>query len=166
MGDVVAAMRVRQESLGPVGGPFHRPADLLRRPDADRLLGIDEDLRAEAAADIGRDDAQLVLGRDADEGREHEARHMRVLARGVERERVRARIVFADAPRAAPSALGMRRLLTRSILVTCAAGEGGVGLRLVAEMPAIDGVVRARRHGPAAARLAALAVSTSAGSTS
>ena len=87
MGDVVTPMGVRQESLGPVRGPFHRAAHLLRRPDANGLLGIDEDLRAEAASDIGRDDPELVLGRDADEGREHETRHMRVLARGVEGER-------------------------------------------------------------------------------
>ena len=80
VGDVVAAMRVGEEGLGAVGGPLHRPADLLRRPDADRLFGVDEDLRAEAAAHVGRDHAQLVLRRDADEGRQHEARDVRVLA--------------------------------------------------------------------------------------
>ena len=85
MGDVVAAMRVGEEGLGAVAGPFHRAPDLLGGPDADRLLGIDEDLGAEAAADIGRDHAQLVLRRDADEGRQHQPRHMRVLAGGVER---------------------------------------------------------------------------------
>ena len=96
VGDVVAAVRVGQERLGAVGGPFDRAVDLLGRPDADRLLGVDEDLRAEAAADVGRDDAQLVLGRDADEGRQHEPRDMRVLARRVERQRVGAGIVVAD----------------------------------------------------------------------
>ena len=68
MGDMIAAVRVGQERFRAVAGPFHRPADLLRRPEADHLLGIDEDLRAEAAADVGRDHAQLVLGRHADEG--------------------------------------------------------------------------------------------------
>ena len=69
---------------------------LLRRPQADDLFRIDEDLRAEAAADIGRDHAQLVLGRHADEGGDHEPRDMRVLRRVPEREAVGAGIVFAD----------------------------------------------------------------------
>ncbi len=78
-------------------GPLHRTADLAWQAHRQtRLLGIDEDLGAEAAADIGRDHAQLVLRRDADEGREHEPRHMRVLAGGPEREDVLAGIVVAD----------------------------------------------------------------------
>ena len=97
MGDMVAAVRVGEEGFRAVGNPFHRPADLAcDAQSADDLLGIDEDLRAEAAADIGRDHAQLVLGRHADEGRDHEPRHMRVLRRVPEREAVGAGIVFAD----------------------------------------------------------------------
>ena len=76
---VVAAMRVGQEALGAVGDPFHRHAGLLRGPQADDLFRIDVDLRAEAAADIGRDDAQLVFRRDIVEGAHHQPREMRVL---------------------------------------------------------------------------------------
>ena len=94
--DMVATMRVGEERLGPIRRPFDRPVDLLRRPGADRLLGVNEDLRAEAAADVGRDDAQLVFRRKADERREHEPRDMRVLARRIKRDRVRSRIVVAD----------------------------------------------------------------------
>ena len=65
LGDVVAAMRVRHEALGALGRPLHRPAHLAGGPGDDRLLGVVEDLRAEAAADIGRHDAQLVLRRCA-----------------------------------------------------------------------------------------------------
>ena len=101
VGDVIAAMRVGQEGFDAVGGPLHRALDLLRRPDADRLFRIDEDLGAEAAADIRRDDAQLVLRRDADEGREHEAGHVRVLARRVERVVVGCRNRIRRPPRAA-----------------------------------------------------------------
>ena len=45
-----------------VNRPVKWTADLARRPDADRLFGVDEDLRTETAADVRRDHAQLVLG--------------------------------------------------------------------------------------------------------
>ena len=83
MGDVIAAVRVGEEKLGPFGRPFDRTIDLLRRPGADGLIRIDEDLGAEPAADVGRDHAELVLGRKPDERREHEPSDMRILARRV-----------------------------------------------------------------------------------
>ena len=89
-------MGVGQEGLGAVAGPLHRAADLLRGPQRDHFFGIDEDLRAEAAADIGRDHPQLVLGRDVVERRQHQAGDMRVLRGGVEREMLLRRIVIGD----------------------------------------------------------------------
>ena len=89
MRDMVATVRVREERLRPIRSPFDRPVDLLRRPRADRLLSIDKDFRAEAAPDIGRDDAKLMFRRKADKGRENEPRDMRVLARRIKRYRVR-----------------------------------------------------------------------------
>ena len=74
VGDVIAAVRVGEKRLRAVGDPFHRPADALRRPKRHDFFGIDENLRAEAAADIRRDHAQLVLGRHADEGGDDEPR--------------------------------------------------------------------------------------------
>ena len=139
--DMVAAMRVGEEGLGAVGGPFHRPVDLPGRPDADGLLGVDEDLRAEAAADVGRDHAELVFGRDADEGREHEPRDMRVLARRVEREDVGSGIVVAD------RRARLHRVRDQAVVDEVelrhmrGGGEGRVGRGLVAEMPVIDRVV-------------------------
>ena len=150
MGDVVAAMRVGEEGLGAVGGPFHRPVDLLGRPDADRLLGIDEDLRAEAAADIGRDHAQLVLGRDADEGRQHEPRDMRVLARRVEREGVRAGIVVADR-RARLHRVGDQAIVDEVELGDVRGrGEGRVGRAPCRRDASCRPCCSARRHAPAA----------------
>ena len=58
--DVVAALIVGDEALGAVLLPLHRPLELAARPDHQRLLGIDEGLHAEPAADIGRDQAQLA----------------------------------------------------------------------------------------------------------
>ena len=96
VGDVIAAVRIGEERLAAVGDPFHRAADALRRPQRHHFLGIDENLRAETAADIGRDDAQLVLGRHADEGGDDEPRHVRILRGVPERERAGAGIVLAD----------------------------------------------------------------------
>ena len=106
MGDVVAAMRVRHEAFRALGGPFDRPPDLAGGPGDDRLLGVMVDLRAEAAADIGGDDAQLRLRDVQHEGAHQQADHMRVLA-GRDRactRRSRGRI--RRSRRAAPSRSG------------------------------------------------------------
>ncbi len=79
VGDVVAAVSVGEKTLPAVGGPFHRYAESPSRPQAYGLLGIDEDLRPEPAAHIGRHDAKLVLGRDPDECRQNEARDVGIL---------------------------------------------------------------------------------------
>ncbi len=85
MRDVVAAMRVGEERFRTVASPLHRTADLLRRPQRHHLFRIDVDLGAEAAADIGRDHAQLVLRRNVVERRQHEAGDVRILRGGVKR---------------------------------------------------------------------------------
>ena len=79
MGDMVAAMGIGQEGFGAVGDPLDRHAGLLGGPQADDFFRIDVDLRAEAAADIRRDDAQLVFRRDIVEGAHHQTGDMRVL---------------------------------------------------------------------------------------
>ena len=80
LGDMVAAVGVGHEGLGAVGRPLDRPAEPCGGPGDERLLGVVEDLGAEAAADIGRDHAQLVLGDAEDEGAHQQADDVRVLA--------------------------------------------------------------------------------------
>ena len=80
MSGMVTAMGVRQERLAAIHRPFDRPSDLLRRPGDGRLLGIMRDLRAEAAADIGRDHSQLLLGSAEHEGAHQQSYDMRNLA--------------------------------------------------------------------------------------
>ena len=82
---VVAAVRVREEGLGALRGPLDRAVQLLRRPGDDGLLGVEVDLGAEAAADVGRDHAHLVLGQPQHERRHEQALDVRVLVRDVER---------------------------------------------------------------------------------
>ena len=140
--NMVAAMRVGQERFGALRRPFDRPVDLLRRPGADRLFVVDEDLRAEAAADVGRDDAQLVLGRDALKRRQDDPRDMGILARRVERHDVGSRIIVAE------RRARLHRVRNRAIVDEVDLGhmrrfgESRVGRRLVAEVPVEDGVVR------------------------
>ena len=142
LGDMVAAMGVGHEALGPLGGPLDRPSELHRGVGAGHLLGIDVDLRAEAAADIRGDHAQLVLRRQGDEGRHHQPRHMRVLAGGVQGVLVHARVVVAQGgPRlhrvgGQPVVDDVERRHMGGV------GERGLGLVLVAEGPEEGRVVR------------------------
>ena len=78
-------MRVRDERLGALGGPLHGAVELLGRPGDHDILGIEVDLRAEAAANVGRDHAHLVLGQPQHEGRHQQPLDVRVLARDIER---------------------------------------------------------------------------------
>jgi hypothetical protein len=79
MGDMVAAVRVGLERFAALGGPLDRPADPGRRPGDHRLFVVAEDLAAEAAAHVGGNDAQLVLGDAQHERRQDQAQHVRVL---------------------------------------------------------------------------------------
>ena len=99
MGDVVARMMVRDEAVRAVAHPAHRPAGQLRRPQRHDVFGEDAGLEAEAAADIGRHDAQPV-GFDAEHARGVGAQRMRNLRPDVQRIALGLGVVFgARAPR-------------------------------------------------------------------
>ena len=59
---MVAAVRGRDVVLTPRLHPLHRPADLLGQRGHEHVLGVEVDLRPEAAADVRRDAAHLVSG--------------------------------------------------------------------------------------------------------
>ena len=138
---VIAAVRVRQERFRSLRRPFDRPVDLLGRPGAHRLLGIDEDLRAEAAADVRSDHAQLVLRRKSDERRKDEPRDMRVLACRVERDRIGSGVVFAD------RGARLHRIRDQPVVDKVelghvrSPGKGRIGGGLIAHVPIEHGVV-------------------------
>ena len=89
----------------------------------------------------GRDHAQLVLGREADEGRQHQPRDVRVLAGGVEREALLPAVVLADR-RARLDGVGDQPVVDEVDLGdVLGAGEGRIDLGLVAQVPLIDRVV-------------------------
>ena len=87
---IVATIASERVSIHFTGRP-REPRGLRQR----ELLGVDVDLRAEAAADVGRDHAHLRLGDAADrrDERAHEVRHLR---RGVERELAAGRDPVGD----------------------------------------------------------------------
>ena len=122
--------------------PLHRPAHLARRPQADDLFRIDENLRAEAAADVGRDHAQFVLRRHADEGGDDQPRDVRVLRGIPEREIVGAGVVFGE------RRARLDRIRHQAVVDDVELGDvlgGGEGRRRrlgVAEMPLVDRVLR------------------------
>jgi hypothetical protein len=65
--------------LRPRLGPLHRLAETPRQRERERLLGVDVELGAEAAADVRGDDADLAVGDAADQGEQvaHEVGHLR-----------------------------------------------------------------------------------------
>ena len=90
--DLVALLNRGQEMFHAVLDPLHRPLeDPRRRRDGD-LLGIDQELGAEAATDIGRGDADAVL-RHAEELRERHPQVVRHLRRRPHREPLLARLI-------------------------------------------------------------------------
>ena len=125
--DVIAALIVGNEALGAVLLPLHRPFQLAAGPDHQRLLGIDEGLHAEPAADVGRDQAELVFGNLENDFGERVAGEMRTLRRGVQRRAAAGRIVVAD------GVARFHRVDDNAIVdefkrdLVCGLGEGGVG---------------------------------------
>ena len=83
--DVVAPVDGREVTLAPLLGPLHRSPESLREESHEELLGVDLELAAEAAADLGCDHAHLVLS-EAEVERRDELDEVRDLGGGPERE--------------------------------------------------------------------------------
>ena len=83
--DHAAAVDRGDVRLGPLLDPLHRRAELPRDREAERLLRVDVQLRAEAAADVGCDHAELPLG-NPERQRERRPQDVRDLRRGPDRE--------------------------------------------------------------------------------
>ena len=96
VGMVIARLGVGQERIGARRGPAHRPAQHLRGPGDSRDFDGKISLHAETAADVGRNDADFVLGDMQRVDRKPAPQIMRLLGRGVERVAVARRVVFAE----------------------------------------------------------------------
>ena len=93
---VVAGEAGRDEVAGAVLDPLHRPADQERGRRGDDVAGVDRHLVPEAAAQVGRDDPDLVLGQARDERKERPVR-VRGLRGHVDRRLARRRVDVRDA---------------------------------------------------------------------
>ncbi len=150
--DVIAAVRVGGERLAALARPLDGAADPARGPGDEQLLGVVEDLRAEAAADVGRDHPQLVLGHVQRERGHEQPDEVRVLRGRVQRVRVAGGVV------AAVGGAGLHRVRRDAAVGEVelddvrGGGERGVGGGGVAEVPveadvALGGVPHERRAG-------------------
>ena len=96
--DVAAAVDGGEEILAAGFDPLHRLADLHGDEAHQRFFGVDVELAAEAAADLGRDDAQAVFGQ-AEHLRDERAHEVRNLRGRIEREAFRRALIGHDAAR-------------------------------------------------------------------
>ena len=93
--DHLAAMVVVEHALAAGRDPFHRPAQLARRPQRQHIVREWSALEAEAAADVGRDDTDVVF-RHMQDVRQLHPHAMRILGRCVERVEIVDGVVVAD----------------------------------------------------------------------
>ena len=83
--DTVAAVDLGEEILRAVGAPLHRAPERACCEQQGRMFRIGVATRPETAADIGANDAQLVLGH-AKHFRELPAHRVSILRRAIQRE--------------------------------------------------------------------------------
>jgi hypothetical protein len=133
-------MRVGQEGLAALGRPLDGAVELWP-PRWRHVLGVQEDLGAEAAAHVGRDHAHLVLGQAQHEGRHQQPLDVRVLVGHVQRVLVRGAVV-AGVGGARLHRVGDQAVVDQVQLGDVrGAGEGGVHRGLVAQRPLVAVVV-------------------------
>ncbi len=153
LGDVVAAMLVRQQALATLADPFHRRAGELGGETAENVFGVEPTLHPETAADILGDHADFRLRYLEDVGREKAAELVRALRGAAQGQALVAGVVVGD--RAARlHGVGGEPVDHHSVLDDVeGTREGGIGRRLVAGLVHEGEVVRAFVVNRAGARL-------------
>jgi hypothetical protein len=86
VGDLVTPLVGDRHVLRARLRPLDRKAELARRPAGEQLLAVDLQLLAEAAADVGRDHADVILA-EAEQQRHEQPDEVGNLRRGVQRQR-------------------------------------------------------------------------------
>ena len=131
--DLVAAMGVAEQRFRTRRHPFDRTAaDPARRPHHERILRIAAVLHAEAAADIGRNDAKFGLRDVQHLAGDGGAGAVRVLRGRIERVVVAVGMIVADRGARLDRIGGDARVVDLQRDDVFGAGEGRVGRVLVA----------------------------------
>ena len=137
---VVAGEPGRDEVLGSRLDPLDRPADEQRRRRGHDVPGVDRHLVAEAAPDVGRDDADVLLGKPGHDGEQRPVGVGR-LRRHVDRDVLGRRVDVGHAPARLerrwmrPWVEGVERDDDVGL------GEGPVGRLLLPGLPVVAAVV-------------------------
>jgi hypothetical protein len=119
--DQVAAVDRRLIALGSRLDPLDRTAELAREHERERFLGVDVELRTEAAADVRCDHAQLRL-RNSRDHREGHARDVGNLRRRPHRQLARCRERLHD------HSARLNRIRNQALL-SVALLDGDIGVR-------------------------------------
>ena len=139
---MVAAMGISQERLGALAGPLDAAVDLLGRPGQGHILGVQVDLRAEAATHVGRNHAHLVLGQAQHKGGHQQPLDMRVLIGHIQGVLLGGPAVAANRS-ARLHGVGHQAVIDQVKLGDVGRrGKGSIHLRLVTERPLVAMVVR------------------------
>ena len=136
----VARERGGGEILDAILGPFHRPAGDDRSDDRTDIAGIGADLVAETAADIRRDDMDLVLG-DFRDQRADRANDVRRLERAPKRQLAFDLVEGGDALAGLERARMYARINDHLLDLDLGLVERGVSRGLVARLPGEDVVI-------------------------
>ena len=144
-GDIVSPMCVGLEGFRALGRPFHRALQLAGGEAGQHMFGIQKQLHAEATADIGGDNAEMIFRQVEDAAGQKLPHQPRPLGIGVQSPFSAGRIIirhrragFHAGDDNAVIHHGQARNM-RSL------GEKRVGLVLVTDMPIKAGIVRRTR---------------------
>ena len=141
MADMIAAVRVGQERFAALSCPFDAAVELFGAPGQAHVFGVQEDLGAEAAADVGCDHAHLVFGQAQYEGCHQQALDVRILVGHVQRVFLGRAVIAAD------RRTGLHRVGDQAVVHQIEPGhvrrlgKGGIDLCLVAQCPLVAVVV-------------------------
>ncbi len=134
-------MGVADKSLAAVGRPLDVAVELFGRPGQAHVFGIQIDLGAEAAADVGRNHTHLVLGQAHHKRRQQQALDVRVLVGDIEHVFIGRAAVRAD-HRARLHGVGNQAVVGQVQLGHMGSGgEDCIHLALVADGPFVAMVV-------------------------
>ena len=140
MGIVIARLCVGQEGIGSGCRPAHRPSQQLRGPDNRRHFDGEISLHAETAADVGRNDANLVFRNMQRVDGQPAAQIVRLLRRGIKRIAVGRGVVFAQIGARLQRIGGEPAVAQPQLDDLGGAGHRGVGLLPVAALDVEDDV--------------------------